>query len=207
MNITYSNDEFPYILIDDLYDESELEEIWEELDYLCHPRRMERSSVKNGGAYVVVDGVAQLLSHSWTMVVDDLFRQDRNRSSILSLNRKLLQDIKLFQDHPHWAVNDVSSFQMDSTYLSYYENNDEYKVHRDYSRLTCLTWFHKEPKKYTGGNLNFPLWDIEIESKNNRVICFPGSIPHQVTKLSMKEEDCDKKLGRFAMTQFLNLTK
>tara|TARA_Y100000022_G_C13152255_1_gene330058 strand:+ start:58 stop:681 length:624 start_codon:yes stop_codon:yes gene_type:complete len=205
MNIINSNEEFPYILIDDFYNESELEEIWEELDYLCHPRRMDRATIENGGAYHTVDGVKEVLKHNWTMWLDDLFYNNRNRSSILTVNRKLLANTQIFENHPHWAMSDVLSFQRDSTLVAYYENNDEYKIHRDYSRVTCLTWFHREPKKYTGGNLNFPLWDIEIESKNNRVLCFPGAIPHQVTKISMSEEDCGKKLGRFVMSQFLNI--
>ena len=41
--IIYYNEPFPYILIDDFYDQSELDRIWEELDYLCNPKRMGRS--------------------------------------------------------------------------------------------------------------------------------------------------------------------
>ena len=58
MKITCENKEFPYILIDDFYDQSELEEIWQELDYMCHPRRMARAAVENG-----VLGRRALLTH------------------------------------------------------------------------------------------------------------------------------------------------
>ena len=199
--------EFPYIIVDDFYDESELTEIWQELDYLCHPRRMMRSSVKNGGAWEGVDenGNKNLMKYNWAMWLDNLFGSNRNQSNILEVNRKLFNNMQLFENHPHWAINDVSSFQRYFTQIAYYENNDEYKVHRDYAKLTCLTWFYREPKKYTGGNLRFPTWDIEIECKHNRLFCFPSSIPHQVNQVSMEEQDRGKKLGRFVMTQFLQL--
>ncbi len=203
MNITVSNEEFPYILVDNFYDASELKEIWEELDYLCHPRRMARSSIENGAAWIGEDQ----LKYSWSMWLDDFFGPNKEKSNILCTNRKLFADMNMFQNHPHWAMNDVFSFQSYSTQIAYYEDNDEYKVHRDSAKLTCLTWFYREPKRYTGGNLRFPMWDIEIESKHNRVICFPSSVPHQVTKVSMEEKYRGKKLGRFVMTQFLDLAK
>lgn len=207
MNIIYSDKEFPYILIDNFYDEFELTEIWQELDYMCHPRRMSRSSVENGGAWEGVDenGNKQLMKYNWTMWLDNLFGPNRNYSNILEVNRKVLNNTHIFENHPHWAINDVNSFQTDFTQIAYYENNDEYKEHRDYAKLTCLTWFYREPKKFTGGNLRFPKWDIEIECKHNRLFCFPSSIPHQATKVSIEEQDRGKKLGRFVMTQFLQL--
>ena len=60
----------------------------------------------------------------------------------------------------------------------------------------------EKTKKFTGGNLCFPMWDIEIECKHNRVFCFPSSIPHKATKISMEKNDLGKKLGRFVMGQF-----
>ena len=69
--------------------------------------------------------------------------------------------------------------------------------------MTGITWFYREPKKFTGGNLRFPLFDMEIECKHNRVIVFPSSIYHGVDKIGMEEKDMGKKLGRFAMSQFL----
>ena len=72
MNITIAN-KFPYILIDDFYDESELECIWEELDYLCNPLRMQRASIENGAAWDTENGDKKLLKYNWTMWLDELF--------------------------------------------------------------------------------------------------------------------------------------
>ena len=206
MKITSENKEFPYILIDDFYDQSELGEIWQELDYMCHPRRMARAAVENGAAWNTDEyGNQQKLKTNWTMWLDNFFGPNRHKSNILEVNRKLLDNVQIFENHPHWAINDVNAYKSDFTQIAYYENSDEYLEHRDSARLTCLTWFYREPKKFTGGTLYFPLWDIEIECKNNRVMCFPSMIPHGVTKVCMEEQDMGKKLGRFVMTQFLML--
>ena len=194
----YYNEPFPYILIDDFYNQSELDGIWEELDYLCHPKRMGRSSIERGAA--TMDG--QSLKNAWDMFLDCFFTS-RDFSNILEINRKLI-DQEIFKKHPHWLFNHVSALNEDNTLIMYYENNDEYKPHRDLARLTCLTWFYREPKKFTGGNLRFPRFDMEIECKHNRVIVFPSSIHHGVGKVGMEEKDMGKKLGRFTMTQFLS---
>ena len=192
------NEPFPYILIDDFYNQSELDGIWEELDYFCNPKRMGRSSIERGAA--TMDG--QSLKNAWDMFLDCFFTS-RDFSNILEINRKLI-DQEIFKKHPHWLFNHVSALNEDNTLIMYYENNDEYKPHRDLARLTCLTWFYREPKKFTGGNLRFPRFDMEIECKHNRVIVFPSSIHHGVDKVGMEEKDMGKKLGRFTMTQFLS---
>ena len=198
----YYNEPFPYILIDDFYDQSELDGIWEELDYLCNPKRMGRSSLERGAAGADDEnGVHRPLKNTWDMFLDRFFTS-RDSSNILEINRKLI-DKEIFKNHPHWLFNHLDALNGDDTQILYYENNDEYKPHRDLARLTGITWFYREPKKFTGGNLRFPSFDMEIECKHNRVIVFPSSIYHGVDKIGMEEKDMGKKLGRFAMSQFL----
>ena len=73
------NEPFPYILIDDFYNQLELEEIWQELDYMCHPRRMPRAAVENGAAWdgFDEDGNKNLLKNNSTIWLDDFFGQNR----------------------------------------------------------------------------------------------------------------------------------
>tara|TARA_B100000131_G_scaffold234586_1_gene226496 strand:+ start:247 stop:870 length:624 start_codon:yes stop_codon:yes gene_type:complete len=203
--ITYYNDDFPYILIDDFYDRSELNRIWEELDFLCHPKRMGRSSLERGAAWVRdANGVKQSVKNTWDLWLDQFFTS-RDSSNILETNRKLVGNEQIFKNHPHWLFNHTDALRRDDTQILYYEDSDEYKPHRDYARLTCLTWFYREPKKFTGGNLRFPGFDLEIECKNNRVIVFPSAVLHGVDKVSMEEQYRDKRLGRFVMSQFLHV--
>ena len=182
------NEPFPYVLIDDFYDQSELDGIWQELDYLCHPKRMGRSSAERGAATMG----GQSIKNTWDMWLDTFFTS-RDSSNILEINRKLF-DQEMFKNHPHWLFNHVGALNEDNTQILYYENNDEYKPHRDLARLTSITWFYREPKKFTGGNLRFPGFDMEIECKHNRVIVFPSSIHHGVDKIGMEEKDMGKKL-------------
>ena len=199
----YYNEPFPYILIDDFYDQSELDRIWEELDYFCNPKRMGRSSIERGAATNLLnDGTRELIKNAWDMFLDNFFTS-RDSSNILEVNMKLVNQ-EIFKNHPHWLFNHLDALNADTTQILYYENNDEYKPHRDLARLTGITWFYREPKKFTGGNLRFPKFDVEIECKHNRVILFPSSIYHGVEKVSMEEKDMGKKLGRFTMTQFLS---
>ena len=201
--IIYYNEPFPYILIDDFYDQSELDRIWEELDYLCNPKRMGRSSIERGAATNLLnDGTRELIKNAWDMFLDNFFTS-RDSSNILEVNRKLVNQ-EIYKNHPHWLFNHLDALNEDTTQILYYENNDEYRPHRDLARLTGITWFYREPKKFTGGNLRFPRFDMEIECKHNRVILFPSSIHHGVDKVSMEEKDMGKKLGRFTMTQFLS---
>ena len=44
MNIQHYNEPFPYIIIDDYYDEKELEGIWEELRFLCYPDKLSKET-------------------------------------------------------------------------------------------------------------------------------------------------------------------
>ena len=135
-------------------------------------------------------------------------KSDERKTRLTSLKtchriRKLFRDQEIFKNHPHWLFNHWDALNEDNTQILYYENNDEYKPHRDLARLTGITWFYREPKKFTGGNLRFPKFDVEIECKHNRVIVFPSSIHHGVDKVGMEEKDMGKKLGRFTMTQFM----
>ena len=122
---------------------------------------------------------------------------DKNDPNAIKMSKNYWEAM----NHLKKAVNLLS---VTTPVESNYENNDEYKPHRDLARLTGITWFYREPKKFTGGNLRFPEFDMEIECKHNRVIVFPSSIHHGVDKVGMEEKDMGKKLGRFTMTQFLS---
>ena len=82
MQIKYYNDldKFPYIIIDDVYNQWELKEIWEELDFLCHPRRLIPASIDNGAA--TEDG--KILKFNHCQYLDNMYLS-RQHSSILEI--------------------------------------------------------------------------------------------------------------------------
>jgi hypothetical protein len=89
--------------------------------------------------------------------------------------------------------------------ISYYEESNYYESHADHSTYTFLFWIWDESdgKKFTGGNLKFTDFDIEIECKNNCGVLFPGPINHEVTKIEMPDEYKGQGLGRFAISEFI----
>lgn len=202
MLVKHFDGEFPYISMENVYDEDELSIIWEELNFLCYPKNFlppEKSGTakKNG----------EILKRNNCIWLDK-FYSDREYSNILKLNKKIIEidmQEKIFMGNPSWFFQSIEIGSY-NTLISYYENGDYYKQHKDQSLATCLTWFYKEPKKFKGGDLLFYLGDdiFFIEIKNNMSIIFPSCITHSVTNIEMNDDECHKKNGRFCMTQFLH---
>ena len=69
----------------------------------------------------------------------------------------------------------------DTSFISYYEDADNFKPHFDVFQFTALIWLYKEPRDFEGGDLI--LHDFEnkkIELKNNRLVFFPSYYLHSV---------------------------
>jgi len=201
MDIEYCEEVFPFIIINNTYDEWELELIWEELNFLCYYEKLETDPYKSGTA-TSEDNIP--LKKNRCIWLDTLYKE-RDYSNILRVNRKLLCDrAKTIKQHPSWFFKSFDC-DKDTTLVSYYENSDYYEKHSDSASATVLTWFYKEPKKFSGGDihLHYEDLDIKVECVNNRTLIFPSAIKHSVDKIEMSEEDCGKKYGRICITQFL----
>ena len=90
------------------------------------------------------------------------------------------------------------------TLISYYEDTDYYKSHRDDVLITALSYFFVEPKKFKGGEIIFTDFNLRFEVTNNTTIVFPSHIMHEVSEISLDEKDKGKGLGRFCMNQFVS---
>lgn len=199
MKIQHINSHFPFIIIDDFYSENELDLIWEELFFLCHiPLKLRPSSIDQGAA--VENGKILKTTHS--VYLDGVYTQ-REYSNILNVNRKLFVEFdNIFETSDSWFYRNLT-FNQDFTQVSYYENGDEYEAHQDNSMITCLSWFYQEPRRFTGGDLLFPDYDISINIANNRMVIFPSHIFHKVEKVKMDKQYENQKKGRFCISQFL----
>ena len=199
MEVKYHEERIPFVVIDDLYDEKEQSEIMVELDYLCTERRLiPPFKDKNGASdeYRNIKNVGCLYL--------DSFYKKRRHSSILQITEKLfMDDASLISNHPHWYF-DISSINSHSTHILYYEDSNEYPAHRDECRFTAVTYFYRQPKKFEGGDLQFPDHQIEVECVNNRIIVFPSMLFHRSTPVRMLENDTHTKNGKFCITQFLD---
>ena len=197
MIIDIFNEQFPYMVVDDYYNEEELRLIWEELDFLSYPHKLKRATKERGGA---TGNTGQLLKKNFHRYIDRIY-SERELSNILTVNRKLFDDdYKILRQHPHWFFQNVV-FNKDYTQVGYYENNDHYGEHRDSASVTALTWLYKEPKKFIGGDLFLSSDKIKIDCVNNRTLIFPSMITHSVNEIHMNEEKPSRH-GRYVITQF-----
>ena len=68
-----------------------------------------------------------------------------------------------------------------------------------------FTYFNKEPKKFTGGELYFPKYDYEFSCNNNSLIMFPAWVAHGVREVKIKDSNYYDGWGRYSITHFLRL--
>jgi hypothetical protein len=181
---------FPIPIIDNFYSETELEKIKGELKLLS--ALAELKVFVNKPAKDEEDNSKQ---KSNSFFLDTLYTNKRDLSKVLNINRKLfsselktkLVEKSLFYDH-------IFHSDFDTTLLNFYGSTDYYKPHRDISCFTALTFFKLE--EFSGGNLVFPEYKIEIEAVENRLVIFPGFILHGSKEVT--------KGIRVSMAQFIN---
>jgi hypothetical protein len=94
--------------------------------------------------------------------------------------------------------------------VSYYENSQYYKPHKDAFFFTILNYFFTEPKQFEGGELVVYSCnsnkEATIEPKHNRTVVILSSTMHQAKEIKSK---IDQKLsghGRYCNAMFLSTT-
>ena len=202
MKVSILDQNFPAIVIDNFYNKVEEDLIWNELNFLIDGNKLLRP--EDTGSAMIEGNIPKKANSG--LFLDKIY-VDRNISNILTVNRKLVRQwnkiIPSTIDCWWWKAicsEFYNLIDIDTTLVSYYEQDDHYKTHVDQSILTSLTWFYKEPKGFDGGNLI--LGSTEIEVKSNRMVIFPGLISHEVTPVKMKNNS-NKGMGRFCISQFL----
>lgn len=193
MKIFNNIDPFPFIMIDNFYSDDELELIWSEINFLSQGKKLKGPEVTGGEINA---------KRNLGIFVENVFL-DHSFSNILTIGDKIFEnENSLFCQNKSWFFRNFS-FNESSTLLSYYENSDHYKPHKDLCHATNITWLYKQPKKFEGGELYFSDFDIEVESLNNRSIIFPSCINHAVKPVKMNSDHKNKNMGRFSITKFI----
>ena len=200
-------DKFPLAIVDDYYSLEDLSLIWKELEFLegKHQPPDETGSAANDEG--------ENLKNNSGLFLDNIYAsQHRDISSILNANGKCAWYHALHSQkdkHDDWLFNNMllgNFLKWNTTLLSYYENEDYYDAHKDSSLITILHWLYKEPKRFEGGDIIFPDYDIGVKVENNKTIIFPGCISHQVLPVKMEEKYKNKGLGRYCITEFIHYT-
>ena len=203
IHVCNDNKVFPFLYVDNRYTPEEEKLIWKELDFYTNPSALHRAEEGNKvGRYR--DGTAK--SNSWRIYVNSMYSEKGVPvSHILRLHSsygELPEELRkaAFETGPPFRMFSMANCSM--TYINYYENNDYYESHPDNFMISSISWFHREPKAYTGGNIIFNDIDITLECKHNRMLIFPSYYLHEVQPIKMKDQNLEMGWGRYAIQSF-----
>ena len=188
---------FPHLILKDFYNEEELELIWEELKFYTKPGKLLEAKDFGGISH---------RTNSHAIQLDELYSEKKFRgiSNILTVNRKLFDGeiLKAFAKiHDCCRTAPVSNW--DVTKVRYYHNNDYYQPHTDSAfHFLSFSYFYREPKKFSGGEIFFPDYDYEYSCDNNSMIILPAWVNHGVKEVSIKDSDYYDGWGRYCISNF-----
>jgi len=191
---------FPFLIVDDFYNEEELELIWEELTSMDKMGRMFIKTPDHAGVAKDADGNARAELKRFEL--DSLYKGKREESNIFSVYGKVLSPKVLDGYGVVPSCRTLLTTNNDCTIVNYYDHGDYYLEHNDVFMHSCLTFFYIQPKKFTGGDLVFTDSGATVECLHNRMILFPSYYLHKVTEIEMNEEDRNKGLGRYSFAHF-----
>ena len=191
-------DPFPHLIFHNFYDDEELKLIWQELDFYTKPNKLFDVEDYNG-----VVGYTQAKALQLDLIYPTKYRI---LSNILQVTRKVFdkQILEPFSDISD-CCSQAKYCNWDVTKVRYYHNNDEYKPHTDnYFQFLAFSYFYREPKKFSGGNLIFPKYDYEFTCDHNSLIMMPSWVEHGVGKVKIEDSDYYDGFGRYAITHFFS---
>tara|TARA_B100001250_G_scaffold290541_1_gene252308 strand:- start:103 stop:780 length:678 start_codon:yes stop_codon:yes gene_type:complete len=207
LHCTVYQEPFPHLIVKNYYNEEELELIWEELKFYTKPGKLLEAKDFGG----VVDA-----TNSHAISLDALYidysKQDNNNSNvnyrlmsnILTVSRKLFNSgiLDVFSDiHGCCSIAKYSNWDINK--IRYYHNGEYYEPHTDKAmQFLAFYYIHKEPKKFTGGEVYFPEYDYEFNCDNNSMIILPGWVQHGVREVKIEDSDYYDGWGRYAITTF-----
>jgi hypothetical protein len=120
MNIEYFETPVPYIIVRNWFNEQELEQVWEELQFLTYGNKLRGPILTNSAK----TGDGQVKKHNHGLFLDEAYT-DRGLSNILTVTRKLWNPefLETIEKH-HFVFKYLKKSNQDSTLMSYYEDGD-----------------------------------------------------------------------------------
>ena len=198
-----SESPFPHLIIDNFYNPEELELIWEELNFYTKPGKLLEAK-DYGGVVGYTNAKALMLDSVYKDYSNNDGNNYRNLSNILTVNRKLFTSgvLDAFAGI-HDCCSIANQSNSDTTKIRYYHDGEGYDPHTDKGfQFLAFSYYYKEPKKFTGGQLYFPKYDYEVPCDNNSMIVFPGWVEHGVREVKIEDSDYFDGWGRYAITSF-----
>jgi len=199
--ISILDDPFPHLIIENFYTDEELELIWEELNFLTKPGKLYEPGLVHGAQD---PETKEFYTKSKCLQLDTAYN-NKNISNIISVTQKLFNHgfLNIFYDkfpqHKRILYTNYCT-----TKVRYYHNDDYYAPHHDIRHdFLAFSYFNKEPKKFSGGELFFPEYgDYEFKCKNNSLILLPSYIIHGVKAVRIKDSEFYSGYGRYCISHF-----
>jgi len=202
VQVIKDNPTYPFILVDNWFTSNEERAVWKELDFFSSMPRENIPRAEN--TIVAKHENGDPKSKAFRFYIDSYYTDmGRNYSPIINCmyKQRSPEFHKLINECMPYGRSFLSS-NRDSTLLSYYENNDHYDIHCDTFMWTVLIWMVKEPKRFNGGDFDFPEINTEIKLKNNRMIAFPSCFNHRVSPLQFNNTNDEIGYGKYTITHF-----
>jgi hypothetical protein len=206
MNITYIENGFDCVVLDDCFTKEELDLMQRELAMLTTTSLMLNSdrALKSAQDTANPD---YLVANRKGIFLESRFREWR-MSHLIRISRERLADPKL----AHELIEKNSLYRMyfsdmaRNHLLNYYEDGDYYDWHEDSTVFTTLCWFAQQPQAFTGGAFglrNHRGEEHMVEFKHNRILIIPSCTYHKVELVSMPDNPKPYSgLGRYSLTVF-----
>tara|TARA_Y100000385_G_C13084112_1_gene635513 strand:+ start:1927 stop:2595 length:669 start_codon:yes stop_codon:yes gene_type:complete len=194
---------FPHIIFKNFYNDEELKLIWEELNFYTKPGKL-LNAENYGGVVGYTNAKALMLDSIYIDHTESGGANYRTLSNILKVNRKIFDSsVTGAFASIHDSCCLATKSNRDTTKVRYYHDGEYYDPHTDKTMMfLAFSYFYKEPKKFSGGELYFPKYDYEISCENNSLIMFPGWVEHGVKKVSIEDSDYFDGYGRYSITSF-----
>ena len=199
---------YPIVVIDNWYNEQELEDVWKEINFYSQTDKMQKADQTNVAR--TLEG--KPLSNNLRVFPDEVLK-DKQYSIILNnylpkIQSKEFHDIVKTQFH-HGTENetyawfgDFANTNISTSMLSYYDESTYYGEHHDTFKWTMIIFLYKETKNFTGGDFNITRGKIKIECKSNRLLLFPSWYHHSVDEIKLIDKD-KKFSGKWAIVYML----
>lgn len=193
---------FPHIIFTEYFNESQLKDIWEELNFLSKPDKLFEPGIHHGA------GGKGAATNSLALCLEESYRI-HSVSNILKIYNTILLEPTVIESIQNWATYlRLKYIQRKITKVRYYHNGDKYEKHTDINNdFLLFSYFNKEPKKFTGGEVYFPEYDYTFGCMNNSLIIFPGYVEHEVLEVFIPEDEYWNGNGRYCISQFLSINQ
>jgi hypothetical protein len=199
MDIRYSVEPFPHVILDGFYGAEELAEIGEELRSLSKVAMGPDATLSAKGD----DG--DLLKKNRGVFLPLIYKDLRASPTFIATRKIFDKELIKVLCGLNLIFRYMPITNWDGTLVQFYANGDKYGSHHDTAVFTLITNVSKEPRAYTGGVLRFAEYDYAVDLQHNQSILFPSMLKHEVTEVVTEVSDMVD--GRVTISMFMGMNQ